>query len=272
MKTLRHGQATLVPSAAPRPSLADRALSASGGVAADRDRAPCPPRSSGDEAGYARWLARRTEQLDPLMGFLGIVFALLAAFELADPGLSPGWERGIAIAVWVIWGIFIVDFLASLAAAPSWTRYLRTNWLSVLMLFVPALRILRLGALLRLGRALPAARVVTTSYRATGVARQLLRSRTSYLAAVAATLTLAAAELVWLAERGRDTFETFGDALLWAAIAVVGMHADPNPETVAGRLVMLAAFAVGLVLIAGLAGVVGSYLLEDRREREREES
>jgi hypothetical protein len=50
-----------------------------------------------------------TERLDPLMGFLGIVSALLAAFDLADPGLSPASQRALLIATGVSWAVFIVD-------------------------------------------------------------------------------------------------------------------------------------------------------------------
>ena len=46
------------------------------------------------------------------------------------------------------------------------------------------------------------------------------------------------------------------------------MQGDPVPASVGGRLVMLACFGVGLVLIASLAGTVGAYLLEERRERQ----
>ena len=201
------------------------------------------------------------------MAFLGIVFALLAAFQLADPRLSSGWATALDIGTLTIWGMFVLDFGAKLLAAPSATRFLRRNWLAVVMLAVPALRLLRFGALLRLGRALPAARVVSTSYRATGVARQLLRSRTSFLAGVVAVVTLAVAELAWLVERDHGTFPGFGDALLWAATTVIAMQGDPVPTSMVGRLIMLAGFAVGLVLVATLAGTVGAYLLEERRER-----
>ena len=249
---------------------ASATLRLSGGTrahAAPGGTPPRPGRAARDEAGYERWLADVTERLDPFMAFLGIVFALLALFELADPGLSRSWSRVLAVTTWVIWGVFVVDFLAKIVAAPSAPRFLRRHWLAVLMLLVPTLRVLRFGALLRLGRALPAARVVSTSYRAAGVARQLFRSRTGYLAATAAVATLAVAELAWLAERGKGTFGSFGDALLWAASTVVAMQGDPVPETAAGRIVMIVGFGVGLVLIATLAGTVGAYLLEDRRER-----
>lgn len=220
-----------------------------------------------DESGYERWLAEQTERWDPLMAWLGIVFALLAVFQLADPGLSPSWNRVLDVTTWAIWGIFVVDFVAKLLAAPSAVRFLRGHWLAAIMLLVPTLRVLRFGALWRLGRALPAARVVTTSYRATGVARTLLRSRTSYLAAVVGVAILATAQLGWLVERPHGTFQSFGDALIWAATSVIALQGDPVPTTAIGRLVMLAAFSVGLVVVATLAGTVGAFLLEERRER-----
>jgi voltage-gated potassium channel len=230
-------------------------------------RVRCPPRRERDEPGFEAWLAHRTTQLDPLMAWLGVVFAMLAVFQLASPELSAAWSRGLEISVWAIWGVFVLDFAAKLVVAPSAARFLRRHWLAVLMLLVPTLRILRFGALLRLGRVLPAARVVSTSYRATGVARQLLQSRTAYMGGIAGVTVLAAAQLAWLAERGRETFPSFGDALIWAATSVVALQGDPVPETRLGRLVMLGGFAVGLVLVAALAGTVGAYLLEERREQ-----
>ena len=249
--------------------LSESALRLSGGSCGDAppDPAPRPPRRERDEPGYERWLARQTERLDPVMAFLGILFTLIVAFQLADPQLSEPWADGFDAAVWALWGVFVIDFLAKLVAAPSALRFLRRHWLTVVMLLVPTLRLLRFAALIRLGRGLPAARVVTTSYRAAGVARTLLRSRTSFLAAATAVATLAVAQLAWLTERGRDTFGTFGDALLWAAGAVVGSQGDPVPETGTGRLLMIGAFALGLVVVATLAGTVGAFLLEDQRER-----
>jgi voltage-gated potassium channel len=138
--------------------------------------------------------------------------------------------RALDVSALVIWAVFLLDFAANLLAAPSALRYLRRNWLSAAMLLVPALRLLRLAALLRLGRALPAARVVSNFYRATGVARQLLRSPTAFLAGIAVVVTLALGQLIWLLERDHGTFAGFGDALMWAASTVIAMQGDPCRE------------------------------------------
>jgi hypothetical protein len=134
-----------------------------------------------------------------------------------------------------------------------------------------ALRLLRFGALLRVGRALPPARVVSTSYRATGVARQLGGHGRASWPPWRAWRALAVAQLAWLAERGRGTYASLRGR------APVGRHhrhrhaGDPVPDSAPGRLVMLGGFAVGLVLDATLAGTVGAYLLEERRERAESE-
>jgi hypothetical protein len=136
-------------------------------------------------------------------------------------------------------------------------------------LLLPTLRVLSFLRLVRLGRALPAARVLTTSYRTVGTARRLLRSRLGYLSGLSVIAVIALAEIAYVFEGGPEgTQAGFVDSLVWSASVVIGMQADPVPATRPGQLVMLAGFAVGLVLVASLAGSLGAFLLDGRRERD----
>ncbi|MDP8971274.1 MAG: hypothetical protein M3N52_12430 [Actinomycetota bacterium] len=219
------------------------------------------------EADYETWLARLVERTDPLMAWLGLLFALLLGFQLAV-AVQPSVGRALDAAVWIIWAIFVVDFGAKLVLAPAKGRFLRRHWFQVLGLLLPTLRLLSFLRLVRLGRAFPAARVLTTSYRSAGTARRLLRSRLAYLTGLSVAVMVALAELGYVFESGRGgTLSTFPEALFWAASLVLGMQADPVPATWPGRFVMLAGFATGLVLIATLAGSLGAFLLEGRHER-----
>lgn len=164
-------------------------------------------------------------------------------------------------------GGVLAEFALKLWLAPRRLRHLRRHWFQALALALPTLRLLRFARLLRLGRALPAARVVTSSYRVTGTARRLVRSRLGYLAAVTAVVGVATVELVLLPERGEEGFGSFADALLWSFSTVLALQADPVPTSAAGRLVMLAGFVSGLVVVALLAGVLGAYFVDERRER-----
>ena len=163
--------------------------------------------------------------------------------------------------------VFVLEFVIKLLLAPSRLRFVRNHWLQLAFLILLALRFFAFLRLLRLGRALPAARVVSSSYRSVGRAKLLLRSRLGYLAALSVVAIVAIAELAYLFERDTQTFGSFADALFWSAAAVIGMQADPVPVTWGARLAMLTAFVCGLVIIASLAGSLGTFLMESRREQ-----
>ena len=225
-------------------------------------------RAARSEDEFDAWLEQVTERADPFMAWLGIVFALLVGYELVVD-LTPTTARALEIAGWSIWALFLLEFLAKLWVAPAKVRFLRRHWLQVLMLAVPALRFLRFLRLLRLGRALPAARVVSSSYRTAGTAKRLLRSRLGYVGAISIVATVALAELAFLFKRdhSKGVFGSFGDALLWSFSTVLALQADPVPASLGARLAMLVGFAFGLVIVASLAGTVGAYLVDERRER-----
>ena len=214
------------------------------------------------------WAEALAERLDPFMAWLGVLFALLVGYEIAVE-LTPRAAQVLSVAGWCIWAIFGLEFGLRLYAAQGRVRFLRDNWFSLLMLAVPTLRVLRFARLLRLGRALPAARVASASYRSIGTARRVARSRIGYIVALASILTIAVAEAVYLFERGR-TFASFGDAVLWAAAAVLGQQADPVPETVGGRIVMVIALVVGLAVVGSTAATLGAWFVDERRERAEE--
>lgn len=101
------------------------------------------------------------------MAWLGVLFALLVGFELAVP-VSPATAYGLTVVGWVIWGVFVVEYVLALYVAENRLRFVRTHWLTALGLIIPTLRVFRFLRLLRIGRALPVARVLSSSYRAAG--------------------------------------------------------------------------------------------------------
>lgn len=252
------------PEHAARPRARSRRVQA----AAARPVPPLPPRWERTESGFDDWVAAATERADPFMAWLGVVFALLVGFELAVE-VGPGAAAAIDLASWMIWGVFALEFAVQLWLAPARVGFLRRHWWRPLLLILPFLRVLSFLRLARVGRALPASRVISSSYRAVGTAKFLVRSRLSYLGAIAVVGAIAVGELIYVFERDAagGEFATFGDAMLWSLATVIAMQADPVPETVGGRIVMLLGFLLALILIASLAGVVGSYLVDERRER-----
>ena len=236
---------------------------------------PRPPRAAQarrDEDRFEEWLRELTERLDPVMAWLGVVFALLIGYDIAVE-TSARTSSVLETVGWAIWAAFAVEFGAKLWIAPKKARFIRRHWFQVAALVLPTLRLFRFLRLLRLGRAFPAARVVSSSYRSVGTARRLFRSRLGYLGATAVVVSIAVAELAYLFERDHPEgrFASFGDAVLWAIATVLALQGDPVPASTGARLAMLAGFACGLVVVATLAATVGAFLIEERRERASEE-
>ncbi len=79
-------------------------------------------------------------------------------------------------------------------------------------------------------------------------------------------VTIAVAELGYLFERDRPdaVFDSFGHAVLWSFSVVLAQQGDPVPSSGGAHIVMLVGFAVGLVIIASLAGTLGAFLVEQR--------
>lgn len=230
-----------------------------------------PVETTTDDAIEER-VAALSERLDPLMAWLGVLFALLVGYEVAVE-MSPRAARVMTIAGWCVWAVFVVEFLLKLFLAPRRLRYLRRHWFQALVLVIPTLRLLRFLRLLRLGRALPAARVASASYRSIGTARRVARSRLGYIAALSSIVTIAVAEAAYLFERdARDSaFSGFGDAVLWSAAAVLGQQADPVPSSVGARIIMVVAFVFGVAVVGSTAATLGAWFVDERRERAAED-
>jgi hypothetical protein len=82
-------------------------------------------------------------------------------------------------------------------------------------------------------------------------------------------VVVAVAEAAYVFERNREggAFESFGDALLWAAATVFGQQADPVPTTLGGRMVMIVGFILSTAVVAAVAATLGAWFVDERRER-----
>lgn len=214
--------------------------------------------SSSSEAREA-WAEELLDRLTPVMSALGILFLLIVLGEqLADEGTVVA--RVLTLAGWLLWGVFVAEFVARLVVAPDRRRFLRRNWWQIVFLALPMLRVLRL---VRAFRVLRAGRMLSSAVRSSRSTRRILTGRVGWLAVVSAITVLAASQLLY--EFG--TYDRYGDALHAAALGAIGgepLGRDGGFEKVMD--VVLVAYSV--VVFATLAGSLGAYFL-DRRDPER---
>lgn len=230
-----------------------------------------------------RWalLERIDRSLEPVFIVLSAIWIALVVVELAMGGLP----RTLDVLIWVIWVLFIAEFLVGLVIAPDRLRYLRRSWLTALSLVLPALRILRVATALRLLRATRVVRsvgllrVLTSVNRGLGALGQTARRRgVGYaVAATALVLVVGAAGMAnfespaALAQdglAGSGALSDFGDALWWTAYTMT-TGAPTVPVTAEGRLLGWLLSLYGLAIFGYLTAILASHFVgRDRTDDE----
>jgi voltage-gated potassium channel len=199
--------------------------------------------------------------LETPMLVLGFVWLALLIVEFVGH-LSPPLE---ALGT-VIWIIFLLDFALRLTLAPHKVAYLKTNWLTVLALIVPALRIFRIVRvvrLLRAGRAvrgLRLFRLVSSLNRGMkALGHTMGRRGFGYVATLTLVVTLGGAAGMYTFENGApgNGYNTYGESLWWTAMLMTTLGSEHWPQSDEGRvlcfLLSLYAFAVFGYVTATLA-------------------
>ncbi len=202
------------------------------------------------------WANELLDRLTPAMSALGIVFLLIVFGEQLT---SPDSILGLLLTVvgWVLWGVFVVEFVARMVVAPDIGRFLRRNWWQVLFLVLPFLRVLRLVRSLRLLRS---GRVLSSAVRSSRSAHSVLGSRIGWLASVSVITVLGSSQLLYQFSR----FDLYSEALHAAALASITGEPLGRSDGFSQLLeVGLAVFSV--VVFATLAASLGAFFLDSRR-------
>jgi len=205
-------------------------------------------------------LQRLDEWLEAPMLILAFVWLALLIGELV-------WGETLAFEIigTVIWIIFILNFILEFMLAPHKTVYLRQNWLTVISLLVPALRIFRIFRVVRLlrltrvGRSLRLFRVVSSLNRGMrALAANLQRRGFGYVIALTLLVLFAGAAGMYAFEnQSPNGLLNYGEALWWTAMVMTTMGSQYWPQTFEGRVLCfflaLYAFAVFGYVTATLA-------------------
>lgn len=198
-----------------------------------------------------------TERLDAPMAALGVVFLLVVIGEgLATPGTVL--HQALIAAGWVIWAAFVAEFAFKIYAADDRWAFLKRSWWQAIFLAVPFLRLLRVARVLRAARA---GRVVSSVVRASRTARGTLTARVGWLGAMTMITILGGSQLLF--EFGDPP--TYASALHSAAFAAITGEPIRDDSSFA-RVLELVLAAYSVVFFASLAGALGAFFLETRRE------
>lgn len=200
--------------------------------------------------------------------------------ELPMVALSLAW---LGIVIWelvsgstvlletlgtAIWIVFIAEFLLRFALAPSKLPFLRSNWLTLIALAVPAVRLFRALRILRAARALRSirlVRIVGAANRSMNALRSTLQRRGFGYVAVLTLLVvvLGAAGMLNFepAAEVEGGFADYGHALWWTGMLVASIGTDFWPLTTEGRLLAMLLALYGLAVFGYIAATFASFFI-----------
>ena len=207
--------------------------------------------------GLERWLQT------PLM-VLSFVWLLLVVLELAR-----GTSRALEVFGTAIWIVFIVEFTLRLLLAPSKRAFMARNWITVIALLAPALRLLYVFRLLRLAPAARGFRLVrivgTANCGMNALRASLSRRGLGYVIVLTILIALLGAGGMFAFEPASQVQGGFGsyvDALWWTGMLLTTMGTDFWPTTAEGRILTFLMALYGFGVFGYITASFASFFVE----------
>ena len=219
---------------------------------------------------YKHLLAAVDKPLD-----IAVIVAALATIPLTivqESGVDEPWVTALD---WLMWAVFLVEYVFMVSVVQNRWAYTRRAWLSiaVIVLSFPLLpdllALARLVRLSRLFRLLRLVRLVAATARGLDAIKHCLgRGSLVYVAGLTILLTVAAGSLLTALEP--DTVEqSLMGGIWWAVVTVTTVgYGDIAPATIGGRMVAVVLMLVGLGLLSTLAASISAYFVSTDGEVE----
>ncbi len=221
-----------------------------------------PPPQRSDEPRREGQLARAT-WIEVGLVTLSLIWLLLIGLEFVY-----GERPGLSAAIYSIWAIFVVDFLARLLMAPDKLDYLRANSLTALSLLLPALRVFRLLRLVRLSRITRLFKVLGSMNRAfRALGRTLANRGMPYVALLTTIIVLLGAAGFYAFEKPpHGSLDSYPDALWCVAMIMTTMGSDYWPVSPEGRILYFILALYAIAVFGYFTAALASFLIGTRTQ------
>ena len=209
-------------------------------------------------------LSQWEQWLETPLILLGLIWLILLVIELRW-GVSAFLETVSTL----IWVVFIVDFVIRLVISPAKLQYLKSNWLTVVALILPAFRVLRIVRIARLLRTARAARGLRLLRIVTSVNRGMKALSASfgrrgfgYVSALTGVVLFAGAGGMYAFENQvSGGLNSYGVALWWTAMLLTSIGSEYWPQTAEGRVLCFLLSLYGFGIFGYVTAVLASFFV-----------
>jgi len=205
-------------------------------------------------------LVMRIERiLEGPMVFLGFVWLVLLLIELIW-GLTPALEI-LSISIWIV---FLIDFIIKIIAAPDKTSFLKRNWLTILSLIIPALRVLRFARVFRLMRGLRGIRLIkvvgSLNRSMRSLALTMRRRGLKYVVFLTLIVILAGGAGMYAFEKEQG-LKTYSEALWWTAMLITSIGSEYWPQSGEGKALCFLLSIYGFCVFGYITATLASFFV-----------
>ena len=216
-------------------------------------------------------LARIENLLEGPLILLGFIWLILLIVELVFDA-NPLIER----IGYVIWIIFILDFLLKLMLAPRKGRYLKSNVLTMISLVVPAFRIFRVFRvirILRFSRSLRLVKIIGSMNRGIkALSATMERRAIGYVLLLTTIVIFAGAAGMYAFEKNIDGgLQDYGTALWWTTMIMTTLGSEYWPQTPEGRVLCVILSLFAFAVFGYITATIATFFLgRDAEDKEGE--
>lgn len=199
----------------------------------------------------------------PLSG-LSLVFLYLYVSSNFHFAIAENNQSLFEVANNLVWGIFALDYLIMLFLSTNKINFVRDHKIHLLVVFVPFLRVLRIGLL-----------IVMLASLLGQLKNRILISIPAYTLTATTLFTLIGAASVYDAEYQTENgnIKTPQDALWWAAVTIFTVgYGDKFPVTGEGRIYGVGLMLCGIAIVGTVTATFAGWLISQIREVESENS
>lgn len=214
-----------------------------------------------------RLLVSFEKLLEGPMIFLGFFWLILLVLELVGQ-LTPLLQT----LSMVVWAIFIIDFMVKIILAPARIKFLKKNWLTVISLLIPALRIFRILRVVRLVQGFSGIRLIriiaSLNRSMRSLTATLSRRGFTYVVLLTVIVAFAGAAAMYGFERHHPGFENYGMALWWTSMRIITAGSDFWPATTEGRIFAFMLSLYGYAIFGYVTATLATFFIGRDAEEE----
>lgn len=195
------------------------------------------------------------------MIFLGFIWLILTIIDL-----TKGLSDFLQTINYFIWFLFILDFLLEFILAPKKVIYLKRNWLTIISLLVPAMRVLRAFRIFRMARFFRSTNLIrimgSFNRGMAALSKTLGRRRFGYIILLTILVVLLGAAGIYSMDEERKVISDFGSAVWWSAMMITTMGSDYFPISSEGRFLSFILAVYGFAIFGYVTATVASFFVD----------